>query len=155
MCPLNVSVMTLELITEAREKRALTVADNIIDSVGKHGGFLGVGCDNLNSTDVICMWWTNIKYVCYQQLDFFYTIFYNFNLSPNPQGRIQDLLKDGAPKFRTDRPLTPMGTEGVRRGCAPQKQRIKCNFQSWITWFGPFFLPDVPTQSQVLYLCKK
>ena len=35
------------------------------------------------------------------------------------QGWIQEFLKEGAPKSRTDRTSAPVETGGVRGGCAP------------------------------------
>ena len=46
------------------------------------------------------------------------------------QGRIQDFFKEGAPKFRTDRTLVPVGTEVSERDVPPLKRRKNGNFQS-------------------------
>ena len=71
------------------------------------------------------------------------------------QGRIQDFLKERAPKLRTDRTSAPVGTGGVWGGCAPSEAEKNCSFQSQFARVGAFFLPDAPTQSQAPYLCKK
>ena len=42
-----------------------------------------------------------------------------------------------------------------RGGCAPLEMEKNYNFQSQFAQFGAFFLPGVPTQSQVPFLCKK
>ena len=71
------------------------------------------------------------------------------------QGQIQDFLKEGAPKLRTDRTSAPMGTGGVWGGCAPSEAEKNCNFQSQFARFDAFLLLGAPTQSQVPYLWKK
>ena len=48
----------------------------------------------------------------------------------HPQGRIQDFLKEGAPKLRTDSTSALVGTGGVWGGCAPSEAEKICNFQS-------------------------
>ena len=85
------------------------------------------------------------------------------------QGQIQDFLKEGVPKSKTDRTLAPVGIGGVWGGCAPWEAEKNCNFRSQFVRFGAFFLRGVhrilhiylefcagaPTQSQAPYLCKK
>ena len=64
---------------------------------------------------------------------------------PNP---VNFLPLKGCPNLRIYKTLVPVGTGGCLRGCAASEVENKFNFQSQFAWFGAFFLPRAPTQSQ-------
>ena len=76
------------------------------------------------------------------------------------QGRIQDFLEEGVPKFKDWQSFDACVDRGCLRGCAPSEKDLSekdknGNFQSQFAQFGAFFLPGAPTQNQAPYLCKK
>ena len=76
------------------------------------------------------------------------------NLHRN-QGRIQDFVKEGAPKLRTDRTLVPVGTGGVWGGCALSEAEKICNFQSYPHDLVHSFSLGRQHKVRHPYLCKK
>ena len=71
------------------------------------------------------------------------------------QGRIQDFIKEGMPKLRTDRTSMPVGTGGVWGGCAPSETKKICNFSKLIrTIWCILFAWGANTKSGALSLQK-
>ena len=63
------------------------------------------------------------------------------------QGWMQNFLKEGAHKLKTDRTSAPVGT-GVSKGDVPIPSEVEkiCNFQSQLYKLVHSFWSDVPTQ---------